>query len=261
MYKKLLALIALLCITETRSVEQKKPRVAFSMIMKNEAGRKLRECLQELRYYAQKVDLNVVIIDDGSTDDSIKIAREVLQGIPLTLIENKESKFFNEIVLRKQQWEETLKTNPEWILNIDADQIFEKRMRDEIYNLTAQNTIDVWCFRLYDFWDETHYRDDQLWCAHNTYRSFLLRYRPDFKYEWKETPQHCGHFPKNIYMLPAAACSLRLKHYGWANKEDREAKYKRYQQLDPDARYGSQIHYDSILDQNPHLIEWVENEG
>ena len=91
--------------------------------------------------------------------------------------------------------------NPEWILNIDADQIFEVKMREEIHHLINQNEIDVWCFRLYDFWDENHYRDDAMWCAHKTYRSFLLRYKKDFNYTWKETPQHCGHFPKNIYEL------------------------------------------------------------
>ena len=255
--KLLLIFYSFFCFINYTSATHK-PRVTFSMIMKNEAERKLRECLEEIRSYADKVNLTVVIIDDGSTDNSVEIAQEIFKDIPLVLIQNKESKFFNEITLRKQQWEETIKTNPEWILNHDADQIFEKRMRDEIYDLTNQNEIDVWCFRLYDFWSETHYRDDAMWCAHNTYRSFLIRYKPNFNYTWKETPQHCGHFPKNIYELPSGKCNLRLKHYGWANKADREAKYVRYMKLDPGAKYGWQAQYDSILDENPHLTEWVE---
>ncbi len=234
---------------------KKKQKLVFSMIMKNEAGRKLRECLEEINHYA---DL-AVIIDDASTDNSIAIAQEIL-GDKLILIRNRESKFSNEIVLRKQQWEETIKTNPDWILNIDADQIFETKMRDEIYRLINQDEIDVWCFRLYDFWDETHYRDDQMWCAHNTYRSFLIRYKKDFNYTWKETPQHCGHFPQSIYFggLRIGYSLMRLKHYGWAKEEDRIAKYYRYMKLDPGAKYGNQAHYDSILDTNPHLLEWIE---
>ena len=230
------------------------------MIMKNEAGRMLRECLEEIKSYAQTVDLNVVIIDDGSTDNSVHICHEIFDNtkIPLTLIQNQESQFHNEWLLRKQQWDQTIKTNPEWILNIDADQIFEKKMRDEIYDLTNQDSIDVWCFRLYDFWDQNHYRDDSMWSAHHTYRSFLLRYKPDFNYTWKETPQHCGHFPKNIYELPTAKSDIRLKHFGWANEEDRIVKYNRYLRLDPGAKYGWQLQYESILDTNPNLVEWVE---
>jgi glycosyltransferase involved in cell wall biosynthesis len=233
---------------------QGKPKVTFSMIMKNEAGRKLRECLQEVAHYIDEA----VIIDDCSTDNSIEIAEEVLKNIPHRIIRNDTSKFANEISLRKQQWEETIKTNPEWILNIDADQIFETKMREEIDKLINQNEIDVWAFRLYDFWSETHYRDDAMWQAHNSYRPFLIRYRPEFHYTWKETPQHCGHLPLNVYQLPNALCSIRLKHYGWATEADRIAKYYRYMQLDPGAQYGWQKQYDSILDTNPHVVEWIE---
>jgi len=232
-----------------------KPKVTFSMIMKNEAGRKLRECLEEVRHYIDEA----VIIDDGSTDDSVKIAEEVLKDIPHRIICNTQSKFHKEYTLRQQQWEETIKTNPEWILNIDADQIFEVKMREEIHKLINQNEIDAWFFRLYDFWDETHYRDDAMWCAHKAWNwCSLLRYKPDFNYVWKETPQHCGHFPKNIGELPCARSLMRLKHYGWANEADRIAKYYRYMQLDPGAKYGWQAQYDSILDPAPHLTEWIE---
>ena len=37
-------------------------------------------------------------------------------------------------------------------------------------------------FRLYDFWDEEHYREDSLWNAHNVYRLFMIRYQENYKY-------------------------------------------------------------------------------
>ncbi len=245
------------CIQDS-IVDIRTPKLVFSMIMKDEADRKLRECLEEIREYAKVVNVVAVIIDDNSTDTSVTLADEILQAVPHRIIHNDRSKFANEIELRKQQWDEALKENPDWIMNIDADHVWEKAMRTEIYKLINQDKVDVWCFRLYDFWDESHYRDDAIWCAHNTYRSFLIRYKKDFNYTWRETPQHCGHFPKNIYELPYGFSSMRLKHYGWAKKEDREAKFARYQKLDPGAKYGSQTQYDSALDSHPHLIEWVE---
>lgn len=230
-----------------------KPKVVLSMIMRNEADRKLRECLEEANHYIALA----VIIDDNSTDNSVEICKEVL-GDKLILIHNDRSKFSKEFTLRQQQWEETIKTNPDWILNIDADQIFEMAMRQEIEFLITQDQVDVFYFRLYDFWNETHYRDDQYWCGHKSYTPFLMRYRKDLVLRWRETPQHCGRFPASCSDLPGACSPMRIKHYGWARLEDRVSKYYRYLQLDPGGKYGWQAQYDSILDPNPHLVAWVE---
>ena len=113
-------------------------------------------------------------------------------------------------------------------------------------------------FRLYDLWDESHYREDEYWSAHQTPRPFLIRYVPGIQYEWRETPQHCGRLPLTIYSFPGKSSELRLKHFGWAKKEDRLLKYDRYLQLDPDAKYGWREQYASILDENPHLVSWEE---
>ena len=57
-------------------------------------------------------------------------------------------------------------------------------------------------------------RKDPLWQAHTVYRPFLIRYREDFAYKWKEAPQHCGRFPANIFELQHELSNLRLKHFG-----------------------------------------------
>jgi len=95
-------------------------------------------------------------------------------------VRNETSRFSNEVELRKQQWEETLKIEPDWILNLDADEMFERRFATEIRALLRSVDADLLCFRLYDFWNETHYRDDDLWRSHMTYRLFLMRYRQNF---------------------------------------------------------------------------------
>ena len=201
---------------------------------------------------------DAVIIDDNSTDDTVKVCEEVLQGIPLRIVRNTESKFSNEVELRKQQWEETVKTNPEWILSLDADQVFEKSFKNKVHRLLSAADTDLYFFRWYDFWDEEHYRDDQFWCGHKNYYPMLVRYKPGVEYKWRETPLHCGHFPVTVLQFSGKTSELRVKHYGWSKPEDRLAKSNRYKQLDSNANYGWKGQYDSILDENPHLVAWAE---
>ncbi|WP_438432955.1 glycosyltransferase [Gorillibacterium sp. sgz500922] len=230
--------------------------VTLSMVVRNEAERYLRQVLEACRPFVAQA----VIVDDASTDDTERIVREALDGIPLRYVRNDASRFGNEVELRKQQWAETVAASPEWILNLDADEIPEERFFRELPALLEQDETDLYCFRLYDFWSETHYREDSLWQAHKWYRPFLLRYRPGWDYRWRETAQHCGRFPENIFQLPNRISPLRIKHMGWAKPEHRMEKYRRYQSLDPDGQFGSREQYESILEERPNLVEWSETE-
>ncbi|MDN8590502.1 glycosyltransferase family 2 protein [Paenibacillus sp. 11B] len=230
-----------------------RPHVTLSMIVRNEEHRYLRQALETHRPWIDRA----VIIDDGSTDNTVALCQEMLAGIPLTLIVNPASLFADEVSLRKQQWETTVATGPEWILNLDADEILTTDF-GIVRNQLLGGTEDAIYFRLFDMWSETHYRDDEYWQAHAYYRPFLVRYRPEWSYEWKETPQHCGRFPLTIQHFAYGCHSPRVKHYGWARAEDRIRKYERYQALDPDARYGWKEQYESILDTEPRLLQWSE---
>lgn len=230
--------------------------LTLSMIVKNESGRYLE---RSLRSTLPAVD-QAVIIDDHSTDNTAAICRELCTeyDVPLTLIANPQSGFSNEIELRKQQWQATIAAEPDWILNLDADEVLDDVFLREKDQLLNQADLDLYSFRLFDFWDEERYREDQYWQAHLFYRPFLLRYQPAFPYEWRETPVHCGRFPENIFQLPNGISSVRIKHFGWARAEDRIRKYERYRQQDPEAIYGQKAQYESILDPDPKLIKWKE---
>ncbi|WP_410513147.1 glycosyltransferase family 2 protein [Paenibacillus sp. BR2-3] len=233
--------------------DRKRPKLTLTMVVKNESPRFLRQVLEEHRKYIDEA----VIIDDGSTDDTAALCLETLKDIPVHMVYNKVSKFSNEIELRKQQWEEVVKTEPEWILNLDGDEMFEDRFAVEIDTLLREDNIGLYCFRLYDFWNKDHYREDAYWRSHLSYRPFLLRYNKDFNYVWNDFPQHCGRFPENIFELPHQLSDLRLKHLGWSKPEFRLEKYLRYMHLDPEGQYGWKEQYLSILDQHPNLVPWV----
>ena len=239
-----------------RKAKEKDNKLTLSMAVKNEGNRYLEKVLKSSREFID----NAVIIDDGSTDNTIGVCKEILKDIPLTIVENKSSKFSNEVELRTQQWYETIATNPDWILFLDADEMFEDKFKDNVKSMINNREVDCYIFRLYDFWNEEYYRSDNLWYAHNTYRPFMIRYQKNFKYTFKETAQHCGRMPENVMHLPYGKSELRVKHFGWAKQEDRITKYARYMLLDPEGKTGSLDQYKSILDTNPILVKWNENE-
>jgi GT2 family glycosyltransferase len=239
-----------------RQYKEEENKITLSMIVKNEAGRYLKQVLESLKGHIDEA----VIIDDASCDDTVNMCRAILKEIPLHIIQNDKSMFASEAQLRKKQWEETVKTNPDWILNLDADEILEKNFWKNAQELINNRDYDLYCFRLFDMWNNTQYREDEYWNAHNVYRPFLMRYQPDFKYKWNEAAQHCGRFPINTSSFPKSALEFRVKHLGWSAPVDRVEKYKRYQLLDSDAIYGIKEQYDSILDTDPNLVKWDEDQ-
>jgi glycosyltransferase involved in cell wall biosynthesis len=68
------------------------------MIVKNEGKRYLDKVLNSLKGHIDEA----VIIDDGSTDNTIQICKEIIKGIPLHIIQNEQSMFANEVELRKK---------------------------------------------------------------------------------------------------------------------------------------------------------------
>lgn len=243
--------------SELHTPPASKPKLTLSMTVYDEADRKLTDVLRSHREYIDEA----VIIDDGSHDGSGELCRELLRGIPLRLIRNETASFTNEVELRKQQWRETLASSPEWILNMDADEMFESPFAQGVHSLLAGTKADTICFRLYDMWSSTHYRNDDYWQAHWYYRPFLTRYKEGFSYTWKEQSLHCGRFPNNVLDLSSEISHYRIQHWGWYTPEIRAAKYERYQLLDPNACYGWKEQYESILDPNPRLTLWVDQEN
>ncbi|MCM3786332.1 glycosyltransferase family 2 protein [Neobacillus mesonae] len=226
-------------------------KITLSMIVRNEMGRYLERALIKHRPWIDQA----VIIDDGSVDGTPELCEELLQGVPLVLIRNKQSHFSDEVSLRKQQWEAAVQAGADWILNLDADEILDDSFGEGRYEMTKGQHKAVY-FRLFDMWNETHYREDPYWRAHQTYRPFMVKLNPALTYIWKETPQHCGRFPLNIFEFPYICHHARIQHYGWARREDRLHKYVRYRKLDPEAKYGWKEQYESILDMEPVLVPW-----
>jgi hypothetical protein len=234
------------------------------MLVRNEEGRYLERVLEQMTKVCDKI----IVTDDASTDDTPVICR----SYGAVVYEADKSCWgTDELILRKWLWGEACDASKpgDWILCLDADETIPRidLLPDKI-ELAEQYGCDGLAFNLYDMWDETHYRDDELWNAHTRDWIMCVRYDPAKEYIWRETPLHCGRFPLNACDV-IGQTGLAIQHWGWAKPEDRQDKYKRYMQSDPEGEYGCMEQYQSILDEKPTLMrfgmeantkEWWENE-
>ena len=221
-----------------------------TMLVRNEADRWLRQVLKQMKSVCDKL----IILDDYSTDNTPEICKEYGD------VYKSERQYwgFNEIRQRKHLWELGISyaNDGDWILCLDADETIPKiDLLLRKIKTAEQYKVDGLAFKLYDMWNQTHYRDDIYWCGHNGDWLMCVKYDASKQYEWCEKVLHCGRFPVNACSL-LGRTGLEIQHWGWSTSKDREIKYNRYKEVDPDGKYGSINQYNSILDPSPYLKEF-----
>jgi len=221
-----------------------RPRITAGIRVKNGesyAG----ECLQGLSEF---VDC-IVILDDGSTDRTVQICRRFSKVRHLL---SWSKNFFHEGLDRNVVLAMAKDTRPEWILCLDIDEVFEECAREVIPDLVEANDIAMWGFHMYHFWrGHTHYRVDGQWGKEtgDHVHTRLFRNQPGLCFPPQKA--HGAHVLGSEGRV--AVSDLRIKHYGYADPEEAQAKYERYQQI------GGPVDYSHLIDESGlQLEEWVE---
>jgi hypothetical protein len=143
--------------------------------------------------------------------------------------------------------------SPDWIVALDSDEIFDKRVTREVLEmmtLRGEIAFTFYCVHLYD--DENHYRNDGAWGGFRNVRFWKPIYEiPQY---WSAQKLHCGLAPRYAYAY-AGDSEFYFKHYGYLGREDRKKKAERYKKHDPGYIYMSPKYYDTILTE-PELHEF-----
>lgn len=140
------------------------------------------------------------------------------------------------------------------ILVLDADESLPTTTRRDLEQIGRVQEAAQ--FFVVDLWnDEQHYKKSlsfwniRFYCADPTRGTQFLR-----------KPLHCGNAPPYFYALPARDTYVPhlLVHRGLMDPADRQRKWERYQQYDPQAIHKGREYYDALLTDT--AAEYNQNE-
>jgi hypothetical protein len=191
----------------------------------------------------------IVALDDGSEDRTA----ELLEAHPKVaqLLRNPPGKPWyergNQMALVK-----AARNHGDWAIAVDADERIEAGFSSRVGALLAEaerDNVNCLCFTLRELWGERHhYRVDGDWGRKTRYR--LFRNDPTHR---RFDPRRLHRFWMPLEIAREIATRARhtqcnLYHLTMIKKEDRIARVKRYETLDPNRLYQS-IGYRYLIDE------------
>ncbi len=229
-----------------RNIKQNMKLTAIFRI-KNEI-RVIEECLTRT---SEIVD-EIIVLDNGSTDGTQNVYKN-FNKISKVIF----TKGFNEGRDKIILLEEVKKSNSDWVLWLDGDEIFEKNLtRNRLNSYMLQNRYDRISFRLYHFWlSKKFFRIDG--------KFFLYTLHPQVRM-WRNLK---GSFFNNRTIHngsidgisgPILNSHYRIKHYGYIDIKKVAEKYNRYINLD---KYGDRTYEHINPKSNSFSLPFLESKN
>jgi hypothetical protein len=195
---------------------------------------------------APQVD-GIVALDDGSADGSA----EYLASRPevLRLIRGRRTRpGWDEVANHRALVAAALELGPQWLLALDADERLERGFRTRAEEAIADAAVGASAFavRLLELWDSPRrYRADGIWGRKAPAR--LFEARPD--HEFDSRPLHGSKAPLQAMRNGGVQrADLIVYHLRMIRPEDRLARRRRYERLDPECRLQPGIGYAYLTD-------------
>ena len=227
-------------------------------IVYNEENRFLKQYLEKI----SKLSNKLLFIDDGSTDNTVSILSQYTSNI--FQMDRQFEK--DESIIRKAWWDNACKIANEndFILILDCDEFLTNNSInhfEEQLKIGIKLDCDALGMWRYDMWNKQQYREDNIWKSHIKSWISCIKYN---KYKtnkypyWYNMKLHGGSYPINYYQS-AYASLLQVQHMAYSSLELRKEKVKFYEHYDNNKNSSMQIQYNSILDENPTLIDFKDN--
>ena len=190
----------------------------------------------------------IIALDDGSTDGTgefLESRAEILEVIRIP----RDRPSWDEMGNHRKLLAAAMRHGAEWALSVDADERLERDFRRRCERVIRRGRLlgyTAYGLRLRDLWDSRdHYRVDGIWGQKTTPRLYKLR--PDHKLDGRAL--HGSKAPLQARVggrYPIA--DLNIYHLGMLTPELREARRRRYESLDPTARWQRKVGYAYLTD-------------
>ena len=178
-------------------------------------------CLSKLSTLVDEI----VVLDNGSTDGTLEAYKRYPKIIKIL-----ETQGFDEGRDKIMLHEEAKRRNPDWIIWIDADEVFEHHFTREVVNKYMSSHFNRVTFRMCNFWlSEKRCRYDNEYYLYTLHPQRSMWRNMESAY-FKNLPIHNGDIQGvsgKSYISP-----YRIKHYGYVYKQKIEEKMKVYAEAD-----------------------------
>ncbi len=193
-----------------------------------------------------------IITDNNSTDGTYEYLKSLPNVIVVRLDGFDEGRDF-QILLKMAK-----ALDPEWLLKIDCDEIFEDIGIKNFHKLLEQKRFDSFFFRKFEF--DYRLRDDEVVMSKNREKrqEVLFLARNNKHMNIRDVKIHVGGLM--LFKKPAI-CNFRVKHYSKPSKEKSNEKFSTYESIkdkkDRVQDYSSFIEYQNYF--NNIIVEKFEN--
>ncbi len=222
--------------------------LAASLIVRNEIGRYLEDCIASLAEFCDAI----VVFDDASDDGT----QESLTADPrVTRImqpsDGKPMFYAHEGRARQGLIDLTLAEKPTHVLSIDADELVSDGAALRA-GLEADPEQAVWSLQMEEIWKANAHLFSREDGGHRTHAVPFLWKAPPAGERWtmRDRKLACGRIPTQVLgQGRAKPVGASILHFGWANPAERRKRIDRYKQHD-----GGKFHASSHL----RSLEWPE---
>lgn len=224
-------------------------KLVASMIVRNELGRYLRPVVEHVLSWCDELR----VLDDGSTDGTYEYLSE-LERVAVKRLSGTTWRE-HEGMARQELLDWTLDGQPTHVLALDADEIVPdgRKVRETL----GESRAGVWTLRIVEVWQRDTFpwriRVDGGWAPTHSpvlYRAPSSKRRHARPWRIMRRELSSGREPMAVRTEFARGHAEELPydllHLGWSDPSTREARARRYQELDG-GRFHAGEHLDSIL--------------
>lgn len=192
----------------------------------------------------------IIALDDGSTDETHAIM--AAHRHVASVLSSPEPRFAHEheTLNRHRLLTEAQRLGAAWVLCGDADERFEQgfleRIRRQMFLGNLFGRV-IRSFQLVNLWNsDDHYRDDGRCAPRRSPRMFRL---PKSISPRPENQMHRPWYPPELDGCRHASIKYNLYHLRMIDRADREARWRKFTEIDPDNAHQA-IGYDHLIDED-----------